>query len=60
MRGVRVTRIPLLVSQAQHSGRGFVLFMTHQLLLQQHRLEEAISTWVQANVGYHPAKRETF
>lgn len=57
MRGMGVTRIPLLVSQ--HPGRGFVLFMTPQLLL-QHRLEEAITTWVQANVGYHPAKRETF
>lgn len=59
MRGMGVTRIPLLVSQAQHPERDSMLFVSPQLLL-QHRLEEVITTWVQTNVSYHPAKRETF
>lgn len=58
LRGMGVSRIPWLVSQAQHPGE-FVVFVSPQLLL-QHRLQEVITTWVQANVGYHPAKKETF
>lgn len=58
LRGMGVSRIPWLVSQAQHPGE-FVLLVSPQLLL-QHRLQEVITTWLQANVGYHPAKNETF
>lgn len=40
-----VSRIPWLVSQAQHPGE-FVLLVSPQLLL-QHRLQEVITTWLQ-------------